>query len=121
MGKRTGPTNIVLRKTADKLMKAYEQTGSKVWRDIAEHLLKPARQKVYVNLSKINRYTREGDIVVVPGKVLGSGALEKKVTVAAFSFSEKAVEKIENSGSSVVTINELLEKGVSSSDVKIIV
>ena len=121
MSKRTGPTNIVLRKTADKLLRAYKQSGSKLWRDVAEHLLKPTRKRVAVNLSKINRYAEDGEIVVVPGKVLGSGALKKKVTVAAFSFSEKAIEKIKNSGSSAVTIDGLLDKEVSPSKVRIIV
>jgi large subunit ribosomal protein L18e len=121
MSKRTGPTNVVVRKTADKLLKAYKQTGSGLWRDVAEHLLKPTRKKVSVNLSKINRHSKDGDIIIVPGKVLGSGSLERKVTIAAFSFSEKAVEKIESSGSSAITLDELLKRGVSPSDVKIIV
>ncbi|MCE4605859.1 MAG: 50S ribosomal protein L18e [Desulfurococcales archaeon] len=121
MSKKTGPTNIVLRKTADKLLRAYRQSGSKLWMDVAEHLLKPTRRRIAVNLSKINRYTEDGEIVVVPGKVIGSGALDKRVTVAAFSFSEKALEKIANSGSSAVTIDDLLDKKVSPSNVKVIV
>jgi len=121
MSKRTGPTNIVLRKTADKLMREYRKTGSGLWRDVAELLTRPTRKRVSVNLSKINRYSENGDTVIVPGKVLGSGSLTKKIKIAAFSFSEKAIEKIEASGSKYITIDQLLDEGVKPSDVKLIV
>jgi len=39
-------------------------------------------------------YRKEGETVVVPGKVLNVGELTKKVEVAAFSFSQSAEEKI---------------------------
>jgi len=121
MSKRTGPTNIVLRKTADKLMREYRKTGSGLWRDVAEFLTRPTRKRISVNLSKINRYSEDGDIIVVPGKVLGSGSLDKKIKIAAFGFSEKAIEKIEASGSTYVTIDKLLDEGVKPSEVKLIV
>jgi len=53
-----------------------------IWRDIAKRLERPARSYAQVNLSKINRYTIEDITVIVPGKVLGAGSIEHKVTVA---------------------------------------
>jgi len=47
-----------------------------------------------VNLSKINRYANRDEIILVPGKVLGSGALSLPVKIAALDFSETAVSKI---------------------------
>ena len=53
-----------------------------IWRDIAQRLEKPSRTWAEVNLSRLERYAQDGDIVVVPGKVLGAGSINKKVTVA---------------------------------------
>ena len=46
-------------------------------------------------------HASDGDVIVVPGKVLGTGDLNRKVTVAAFSFSKSAVEKIRNAKGNV--------------------
>jgi large subunit ribosomal protein L18e len=46
----------------------------------------------------------------VPGKVLGSGSLPHKVTVAALNASSGARSVIVSSGGSLITINELLSK-----------
>lgn len=72
-------------------------SGVGIWRDIALRLEKAKANWAEVNLSKLERYASEGDVIVVPGKVLGSGALSKKVTVAAYGFSESAKMKIEAS------------------------
>ncbi len=119
--KRTGPTNILVRKTAEDLKKTGKREGSNAWIKVAELLLKPTRQRVAVNLSKINRYAREGEIVIVPGKVLGAGKLEKKVTVAALSFSETALEKIKMAGGEALTLQEAARKYPRVSNARIIV
>ena len=117
MSQRRKFTNIVLRKTLDELRK----TKSPFWRRVYELLSRPSRQRVVVNLSKINRYANEGDVIVVPGKVLGSGNLEKKVTVAAFAFSYTALEKIQESGSNAIHISELVKKNPEGKGLKIII
>ncbi|MCE4617440.1 MAG: 50S ribosomal protein L18e [Desulfurococcales archaeon] len=121
MTKRTGPTNLVLRKLISTLEKRGRETGKNVWFYIAELLEKPRRQKIAVNVSKINRYGDENHIIVVPGKLLGAGKVEKKVTVAAFSYSQKAKEKIEAAGGRVLTLAELLEERPEAREIKIIV
>jgi len=102
------------------LKKAAVKNEANIWRRVAEILEKPSRQRVRVNLSRINRYTKEGDIVIVPGKVLGSGTLDHSVTVAAWNFSENAYKKISKIGK-VITIKKLLEENPKGSGVKIIV
>jgi large subunit ribosomal protein L18e len=89
-----------------------------LWTDISRRLLKPTRHKVEVNLSRINRHTEEGDTVVVPGKVLGSGSLDHSVTVSAFQFSHTAKEKISAAGRAL-SIRELLEENPKGTGVKI--
>lgn len=116
MVKRTGPTNVYLRK----LIRRLKKTKVPIWMRIAEELEKPRRKRREVNLSKINKYTKEGDIVVVPGKVLGYGFLDHKVIVSAWRFSEKAKEKIIEIGGEAISIEELLERNPKGSNVKII-
>ncbi len=119
--KRTGPTNIILRRTIRLLRKAARANKARIWRAVAEWLETPRRQRVAVNISKINRYTQANDIVVVPGKVLGAGRLDHPVTVAAIAFSEQALQKIRAAGGRAIHILQLIEENPRGSRVKIIV
>lgn len=89
----------------------------RIWKDIAERL---SKRRISVNLSKINRHTKENDQIVVPGKVLGSGSLDHPVTIGAFGFSQSAREKIKKSKGKSITIKKLTELNPSGSGVKII-
>lgn len=117
--KRTGPTNIHLRRLIHTLRKAAREHHAPVWRRVAELLEKPTRSRIEVNLSRINRHAEDGEVVVVPGKVLGSGVLEKRVVVAAWSFSADASKKISKVGRAV-TIESLLRENPGGKGVKII-
>ncbi len=79
---------------------------------LATELSRAHRQTRAVNLSRIEKNLRNGETAVVPGKVLASGVLSKKVTVAAFSFSEQAREKIKSAGGVTLTILDLIKKKV---------
>ncbi|MEM1661352.1 MAG: 50S ribosomal protein L18e [Desulfurococcaceae archaeon] len=118
--RRTGPTNIVLRKIIRFLRKKARENNARIWRAIADELEKPRRRRRVVNISRINRYTREGEVVVVPGKVLGCGNIDHRVIVAAPFFSKTAVEKIKKAGGEVMSIFELVESNPKGSGVKII-
>lgn len=102
------------------LKKEGRENKVKIWRDIAEHLTKPRRQRVTVNLSRLNRYTEKKETVVVPGKVLGAGEINQPITVAAFAFSEKAEEKIKAARGKCLSFSELVKKNPKGSNVKII-
>ncbi|MCD6559745.1 50S ribosomal protein L18e [Thermococci archaeon] len=115
--KRTGPTDINLRRLIRYLRKKSNEENVKIWKDIAWRLEKPRRQKAEVNVSKINRYTKDGDFVIVPGKVLGAGRIDHKVIVAAWSFSEEARNKILSAGGEALKIEELIERNPKGSGV----
>jgi len=119
--KRTGPTNVHLRRLVHYLRKKARENKAPIWRRVAELLERPTRLRLEISLSKINRYTVEGDTVIVPGKVLGSGMLTHKVIVAAYAFSRKAREKIVAAGGEVLTIPQLVERNPRGSGVKILV
>ena len=119
--RKTGPTNYVLRMTIRRLRKAARENRAPVWRYVAELLQRPARRRVSVNVSKINRVARENEVVVVPGKVLGAGAIEHPVTVAAIAFSRSAVEKIRSAGGRVMHILDLIEENPRGSGVRVVI
>ncbi len=112
---KKGPTNPVLAKTVQSLRsKGYEGEGTPIWADVSERLGRPTRRRAEVNVSKLARYCKDGETVIVPGKVLSSGSLgKKKLSVAAWAFSKEAKGKIEAAGGKCMRIDELLGKKVS--------
>jgi len=91
-----------------------------LWRSLAEKLEKSKHRRCVVNISRINRYTREGDTVTVPGKVVGSGSLNHKVCVAAFQFSDTARKKIEEAGGRCLYFSTLIKENDLGKNVRII-
>lgn len=89
----------------------------KLWKRVHELVAVPARRRVSVSLRKIERYTKEGDNVVVPGKVLSNGEIRHKVTIAAIEFSEPALRSLKGADCRVIGIKEML----SSKNVRVIV
>jgi large subunit ribosomal protein L18e len=55
----------------------------------------------------------------VPGKVLGSGVLEKEVTVAAVDFSSTAREKVDRVGDAV-SLAQVVERNPDGTNVRVI-
>lgn len=99
--------------------KAYQEE-TPLWKDLARRLERPTRRQAEVNISKINRFTSEDEIILVPGKVLGTGALDHKVQVAALDFSKQAEEKIIGAGGKCFNINLLVEENPKGSGIRII-
>ncbi len=89
------------------LITSLMKTNKPIWRKVAYELSKPRRQKVEVNVSKVEQYATEDATILVPGKVLGSGTVSKKITVAAFSFSTKAKGMINEAGGKAISIESL--------------
>lgn len=118
--RRTGPTSEVVRELISQLRGAGKREQAPAWIAVAEELESPARRRAEVNLSRINRYSEEGEMVVVPGAVLGVGRVEKKVEVAALRFTKAAKEKLAAAGCSYMTIKEALEKNPKAHRVRII-
>jgi large subunit ribosomal protein L18e len=113
-------TNPEILKTIRFLRKKSNETGAAIWDTLASKFEKSKHARAAVNLSRINRYTSDGEKVVVPGKVLGAGALEHKVSIAAFSFSKEARRKIEKVGGECLDIPLLIQKVPKGSGVRII-
>ncbi|MBI2668257.1 50S ribosomal protein L18e [Candidatus Woesearchaeota archaeon] len=118
MTKRTGPTNYQLQLLLQQVGEKAHQ--SNFWKRIEEDLLKPTRQRRIVNIYKIEKYARDGETVIVPGKVLSVGELHKKVQVAAMTFSAEARSKIVAAKGTAMSIEELLHKNPDGKGVRIL-
>ncbi|TAL55725.1 MAG: 50S ribosomal protein L18e [Nanoarchaeota archaeon] len=106
---RTGPTNPQLQQLITELRTAAFSQQNMLLKRIADDLERPTNQRRIVNLSRINRHTVEDDLVVVPGKVLGSGELGHKLTVAAWKFSDGAAEKVTAAKGKAISLADLLK------------
>jgi large subunit ribosomal protein L18e len=107
--------------TINLLRKTAYHEKALIWKRVRELLYRPKRRRIAVNISKLNRYTKEGDTVVVPGKILGSGYIDHKIKVAAYDFSLSARKKLKDAGCEILTIKELLSENPRGREVKIIV
>ena len=120
MVKRTGQSNPHLKNLIAELKKKSIEDSCGIWKRLAVDLERPTRNRRAVNLSRINRFTKDNELIVVPGKVLGSGVINHKVTVAAFAFSDSAVEKLKKNNCDVISIKDLMDKKPKTSDIRII-
>jgi large subunit ribosomal protein L18e len=112
-------TNPRLNSLIADLKSAAREADADVWADVARRLEKPRSTHAEVNLGRIERYAREDETVVVPGKVLGSGVLQKGVTVAAVDFSGSAETKIDQVGEPI-RLEQALERNREGSNVRVI-
>jgi len=103
-------TNQVVMQMAKDLKKASSKNDAPIWGKLAEYALKPSAARKDINLYRIGQITKENDIVVFPGKVLGTGTIPHKITLFAFSISESAANKIIASGGKLITYSNLIEK-----------
>jgi large subunit ribosomal protein L18e len=91
-----------------KEIESLSRTGldKPVWKAVARGLNRPRRKRFEVNLSRLEKFAVENDTIVVPGIVLGTGSISKKLTVAAEKFSADAKRKIEKAGGKCLSIEE---------------
>ncbi len=116
--KKSNSTNPQIQELIkESTMKAYEEDAP-IWRDIAKRLLRGSR-RAQVNISKLARHTKKNEVVLVPGKLLGSGSINHPVTVGAIGFSDAAIEKLTGAGGKHMSIKEMMAKFPKGTDVKI--
>lgn len=90
------------------------------WNEIARILSGPRRTKRSVNIGEINKESKEGEIIIVAGKVLSQGEINKKIKIRALNFSEKAKEKLLKSKSEISSILEEIKKNPEAKGIKIL-
>ncbi len=120
MVKRTLPTNPKTRRLIKLLRKASRSNDSAIWRDLSDSLSTPTRQRISVNVSKIDKIAEDGDVVAIPGKVLGFGSMGKKIDIAALSFSQSARVKIAQAGGKALTFEALMTANPNGKKIRIL-
>jgi large subunit ribosomal protein L18e len=113
-------TNPELLETVRFLKTKARQDKSRIWETAAEQLSRPKGRRAVLDLNHISRSSSANSVVLVPGKVLGDGALKHPVVVGAFHFSQTAKAKIEEAGGKCVTIMDLVSKYPKGSKVQIL-
>jgi large subunit ribosomal protein L18e len=113
-------TNTLNDNTKSNLRNAYKRSGSPIWKSIEKKFKSSRSNRSEVNVSKLDNITKEGDIVIVPGKVLGSGIINHKIILSCFAISVTAMKKVIDCGGEVITINELVEQYPDGKGVRII-
>jgi large subunit ribosomal protein L18e len=117
--KKLKTTNPELISLIRDLKKHSRESEAELWLAISESLASSKRSRVAVNLSRLNRYTKEGETVVVPGKVLGAGKASHTLTVAAFAFSNVAKSKIKEAKGNCLSIRDLMKKNPTGKNVRL--
>jgi len=65
------------------------------------------RRRVEVNLYKINKHSKDGESVIVPGKVLSEGKLDHKINIVALDYSEKALKALKDANCNIMKLDEI--------------
>ena len=110
----------VIDNTIWSLRNAFKRNKAPIWRALQEELTGPRANRREINVRRLAKITKADEVVIVPGKVLGTGSLGHKLTVCAFSISETAAKKIIESGGKVVTFDDLIEKHPDGKGVRMI-
>lgn len=116
----TVKTNPSLTRLIEELRTLSRETGAPLWRDVAERLARRRQHWSEVNLSRVSRTAKDGETVLVPGVLLGSGALSKPLTIATYRASAGARAKVAKAGGKVVGLRELAASNPKGSGVRIV-
>jgi large subunit ribosomal protein L18e len=80
------------------------------WIKLAKVLSSSTKKYPSINLTQIDLKSKTGDTIIIPGKVLSSGSLSKKVKICALSISSSALEKLKESKSEFSTLSAEIKK-----------
>ena len=121
MKSKTKIEKQIIRKTNTELVKTIiSAKKNDNWLKVAEILSSPRRKKVNINIEKINKLAKDGEKIAIPGKVLSTGEVDKKIKIIALEFSEKAKEKLLKAKCEVSNILEEIKKNPEAVGIKIL-
>ncbi len=92
----------------DVIGKAQQAKRKPLYKRVYELVAVPSRKRANVDLYKISRHTKDGENVIVPGKVLGMGPMAHSVNIAAISFSASARKNLKDANCKIVHIKDML-------------
>ncbi len=93
---------------------------NKPWLKVAAILSGRRKNRININLDKINKEIKDEKTIVIPGKVLSMGEIDKKIKLVALGFSESAKRKLLNTGCKMSSIIEEIKSNPEAKGIKII-
>jgi large subunit ribosomal protein L18e len=112
--------NTLVYNTIWTLRRAFKNSKAPIWKSLENELSGSRSNRREVNVSELANITKNNEVVMVPGKVLGAGAIGHRLTVCTFSISEIAAKKIIDSGGKIITLDYLIENYPDGKGVRII-
>jgi large subunit ribosomal protein L18e len=112
--------NTAIDNTIWTLRRAFKKNKAQIWKALEYELSSRRSNRREVNVGRLSDITKEEDVVIVPGKILGSGVIDHKLTICTFSISEGAAKKILETGGNIITLDRLIEKYPDGKGVRII-
>ena len=112
--------NQIVIQMIKELKNASKKNDAPIWLKLAKSALKSNSNQKTINLKKIDANSDDGNAVIIPGKVLGTGRISHKITLSSFSISNSAAKKIKESGGEVLKFSDMIERFPTGKGVKII-
>ncbi len=111
-------TKRTKKKTNPELVETIQLTKQNNLLELGKKLSGPNKFQKKINLGEISKL-KENKIMVV-GKVLGFGEINKKISISALSFSKQAEEKLKKAGCEIKPLKQEIEDNKKLEGVKII-
>jgi len=102
-------TNQIVLQMVKELKGASKKNNAPIWSRLAELALKPSSARRTINIGQIEKFAKDNDVIVVPGKVLGTGNISHKITLCSFSISNTGAKKVLQSGGKILRFSELIK------------
>ncbi len=113
-------TNQLVIQMVKELKGASKKNNAPIWSRLAELALKPSSARRTINIGQIDKFVKDNDVIVVPGKVLGTGNISHKITLCSFSMSTTGAKKVLQSGGKIISFSELIKSHPTGKGVVII-
>ena len=91
------------------------------WLPIARILSGSTRKQAALNLSEIDKHSKAGDTIIIPGKVLSKGDLTKKLKICGLSISKQAKEKLRETKSEFIALLHEIKTNPKAEGIKLMV
>jgi ribosomal protein L18E len=104
---RTQINERMKKKTDSSLVETIFLAKKSGMNELAALLSLPTKKQLKFNISKLNEV--KSDSVIVAGKILSLGEIDKKIKVYALKFSGKSKEKLDRKGCECILILDALK------------
>ena len=112
--------NTLIDNTIWTLRQAFKTSKAPIWRALEKEFVGARTNRREINVRRLAEVTKSDEIIIVPGKVLGTGALDHKLTLCAFSISESAARKVLTAGGKIIMFEEMIKEYPDGKGVRII-